>query len=93
MTEKVTEKHKINGQDPDFPIRLAVMYRKSGGKIGDLFQQKGTMFARTLIFQTFVFRWDSMIEITKGMFLKVYKGLQEQEASREDSTSLKLLSL
>lgn len=49
MTKKVTEKHKINGQDPEFPIRLAVMYGESGGKIGDLFQQKGTMFARTLV--------------------------------------------
>lgn len=61
--------------------------------MGDLFQQKGVMFATTLVFQTFVFHWDSMIEITKGMFLKVYKGLQEQEPSREDSTSLKLLSI
>ena len=45
MTKKVTEKHDINGHDLEFSIRLAVMYRKSEGNIGDLFQQKGVMFA------------------------------------------------
>lgn len=44
MTEKETEKHKIRGQDPEFPTRLAVMYRESGGKTRDLFQHKGVMF-------------------------------------------------
>lgn len=72
MTKKVTEKHNINGHDPEFPIRLTVMYRESGGEYrGSLPTERSHVCH---VFQTFVLHWDSMIEITKGMFLKVYKG-------------------
>lgn len=68
MTKIVTEKHNINGHAPEFPRRLAVMYRESGGSLPT---ERSHVCH---VFQTFVLHWDSMIEITTGMFLKVCKG-------------------
>lgn len=60
--------------------------------MGDLFQQ-GVMFSTILVFQSFVLHWDFITAITKLMFLKEGKALQEQEPSRQGSTGLKHSSI